>query len=306
MLRIKIQICASVHHCLQALQPTNSSNPSHPGSTGPNPAPLARFRCPYCTVWLTSASGRTRHILYNLACAAAGTRGVAHARATREEVHCLGIALLLMTRVMLDDVLNALDLHAEDWVPPVGPPVGDVMMAAVDTTMTAGDATTAATGATTADRANPDDTPMSDPPMPPHIPLQVPASINSTRQGLDKGGGEGNGDGNGRGGKGKWDHSECGKPFVKPFSDPRMGQPINNSHAEPFNLCVHMASVGRFASPADFEVAELLMTMKMTNAAQDAHLKSQKISHMFPLYFLQRDKHADYLLCVVQGANAMA
>ncbi|KAG9123592.1 hypothetical protein FRC07_014616, partial [Ceratobasidium sp. 392] len=282
MPRIKIQIRAGVQHRLQALRSTNSSNPSHPGSTGPNPAPLARFRCPYCTAWSTSASRRTRHILYNPACAAADAQDVAHARATCEEAQHLGIALPLMTGVTFNDVVDTLDLHAEDWVPPVDPPAGDATMAAGDTTMTAGDATMAATGATTADGANPDDTPMSDPPMPPRVPLQAPASVDSTRQGLDEGGGKGNGDGNGRGGEGERDHGECRKPFVEPFSDPRAGQPINNSRAEPFNLRAHMASVGRFVSPANFEVAELLMTTKMTNAARDAHLKSRKYKGQTP------------------------
>ncbi|KAG8779913.1 hypothetical protein FRC12_023714 [Ceratobasidium sp. 428] len=256
MPRIKIQIRANMHRRLQAAADTRI-------------APLARFTCLYCTSWSTTASGRTRHILFNPPCADADARDVARARATREEARRLGIALPLMTGVPLDEVINDLNLHAEDWAPLVDPPPGDA-------TMAAGDTTTAATGATTADAANPDDTRMSDPPTPPRAPSQAPADQDSTEQGLDEGGGEGNGDGNGRGGEGERDHGECGKPFVEPFFDPRAGQPINDSRAEPFDLRAHMKSVGRFASPADFEVAELLMTTKMTNAARDAHLKSRK------------------------------
>jgi hypothetical protein len=71
---------------------------------------------------------------------------------------------------------------------------------------------------------------------------------------------------------------ECGAPFVEGFCDARAGQPIDDSRAAPFDLRAHMASVGRFASPKDFEVAELLMTTKMTNESRDEHLKSRKVS----------------------------
>jgi hypothetical protein len=73
---------------------------------------------------------------------------------------------------------------------------------------------------------------------------------------------------------------ECGAPFVEEFIDARAGQPIDESRAPPFDLRAHMASVGPFASPKHFEVAELLMTTKMTNASRDEHLKSRKVSQL--------------------------
>ncbi|KAG8728564.1 hypothetical protein FRC10_004832, partial [Ceratobasidium sp. 414] len=70
---------------------------------------------------------------------------------------------------------------------------------------------------------------------------------------------------------------ECGVPVVEEFNDARAGAPIDDSHAQRFDLHAYMKSVGHFASPKDFEVAELLLTTKMTNASQDEHLKSRKV-----------------------------
>ncbi|KAG8728761.1 hypothetical protein FRC10_004599 [Ceratobasidium sp. 414] len=75
---------------------------------------------------------------------------------------------------------------------------------------------------------------------------------------------------------------ECGAPVVEEFNDPRAGAPIDDSRAQRFDLRAYMKSVGRFASPKDFEVAELLLTTKMTNASRDEHLKSRKYRGQTP------------------------
>ncbi|KAG9124361.1 hypothetical protein FRC07_011919 [Ceratobasidium sp. 392] len=218
-------------------------------------------------MWSTNESGRARHILYTEACAAAQARDVALARVAREEARRLGIRLPLRTGVTLDDVGDKGE--GEDAIPLVrtDPPMGDT---------------------TPADSANTDDA-HTPPPMPdPAASIPQPAG---DEDGPERAGPErttpepyaneevGSADGNDRARGEDMDpgaHGECGKAFVEEFSDDRAGQPINDSRAEPFDLRAHMRSVGRMASPADFEVAELLMTTKMTNKARDKHLKSRK------------------------------
>ncbi|KAG8729393.1 hypothetical protein FRC12_021012 [Ceratobasidium sp. 428] len=263
---IKVQLCFGAQRRLQSLQPpVGNRNPSHPGATGPNRAPLARFPCPYCTAWMETWGGRTRHIIATPACTAAQARDVENARVARDEAQRLGIALPLRIGYSLDEALDAFGLHGYEQIPfirtdaPADPPA---------------DGATAPSGANADDEtmANANDSPTSGPPTPPRAPSPAaappPAGEDVAEPDVDRWGSGGGEDGR--------DHGECGKPVVEAFSDPRAGQPINDSCAEPFDLHAHMKSVGRFASPADFEVAELLMTTKMTNAARDTHLKSRK------------------------------
>ncbi|KAG9124608.1 hypothetical protein FRC07_010971 [Ceratobasidium sp. 392] len=238
---IKIQVRFGMQRCLQSLQPpTGNPNYSHSGSTGPNRAPLARFPCPYCTAWLESWGGRTRHIIGTKACVAAEARDMENARVACEEARRLGIAFPLRIGVLLDDALDAFGLHSYEEVPfvrtdlPADPPA---------------EGATALGGANANDAptANADDAPMPDPSTPPCASSQAaappPAGEDATQPGVDERGSEGGR--NERGGKDERDHGECREPIVEAFLDPRAGQPINNSRAELFDLRVHMRSVGR-------------------------------------------------------------
>ncbi|KAG8780267.1 hypothetical protein FRC12_023265 [Ceratobasidium sp. 428] len=66
----------------------------------------------------------------------------------------------------------------------------------------------------------------------------------------------------------------CGGLYVEPFPDPLAGSPISEERISPPDLKAYMRSVGRMAEPETFEVAELLMTSGLTDAAKDRHLKS--------------------------------
>ncbi|KAG8793369.1 hypothetical protein FRC12_002889 [Ceratobasidium sp. 428] len=70
----------------------------------------------------------------------------------------------------------------------------------------------------------------------------------------------------------------CGGLYVEEFPDPLAGSPISNERVSPPDLKAYMQSVGKMADPETFEVAELLMTSGLTDAAKDRHLKSTMVS----------------------------
>jgi hypothetical protein len=199
------------------------------------------------------------------ACRAAQARDVTLTRARRESARRLGVRLPLRTGVTMADTAGGEgDNDPMIWVR--APPVGDSgallneHAALVD-------------GEGALDGRVPDEV-LNDgvPEVPDEVldneVLNPPRRTVTVEEIEDEGDNLGVGD------------DECGAPFIEEFDDPRAGQPINESRAERFDLRAHMASVGRFASPKDFEVAELLMTTKMTNESRDEHLKSRKVSSL--------------------------
>ncbi|EUC56336.1 hypothetical protein RSOL_172170, partial [Rhizoctonia solani AG-3 Rhs1AP] len=70
--------------------------------------------------------------------------------------------------------------------------------------------------------------------------------------------------------------------FVEEFPDPTAGAPISDERTLPPDLGAYMRRCGPMADPEHFEVAELLMTSKLTNADKDRHLKSRKYAGKTP------------------------
>ncbi|KAG8733377.1 hypothetical protein FRC10_000258 [Ceratobasidium sp. 414] len=193
------------------------------------------------------------------ACAAAQARDVEMARRTREAARRSGIHIPVRTGVSREDAEGA----GEDLVP----------LVRLDTPMEEdGPQENGAGVPTSGDAPLANEAGPGNPP-PTRSPTPVPPPAADKDAGNEAGGGEGVWGG---------DAGECGAPVIEEFPEPRAGQPINDSQAEPFDLRAYMASVGPFASPADFEVAELLLTTKMTNDARDKHLKSRKYRGVTP------------------------
>ncbi|KAG9121340.1 hypothetical protein FRC07_002734, partial [Ceratobasidium sp. 392] len=65
-----------------------------------------------------------------------------------------------------------------------------------------------------------------------------------------------------------------GSLYIEDYPDPLAGSPISNDYASPPDLKAHMRSCGTMANPENFEIAELLMTLGLTDVAKDWHLKS--------------------------------
>ncbi|GAB1528428.1 hypothetical protein RhiTH_011622 [Rhizoctonia solani] len=80
--------------------------------------------------------------------------------------------------------------------------------------------------------------------------------------------------------------SDCLKSFngvyLEQFPEPLVGAPVSNKHVPPQDLESYMKSCGPMAKLEHFEVAELLMTSGMTNAAKDQHLKSRMYKNQTP------------------------
>ncbi|KAG9080059.1 hypothetical protein FRC06_007126, partial [Ceratobasidium sp. 370] len=62
--------------------------------------------------------------------------------------------------------------------------------------------------------------------------------------------------------------------YVEDFPDPLAGAPISEDRAPELDMEAYMGSCGALANPRHFEVADLLTTTGMTDAAKDKHLKS--------------------------------
>ncbi|EUC54041.1 hypothetical protein RSOL_027710, partial [Rhizoctonia solani AG-3 Rhs1AP] len=70
--------------------------------------------------------------------------------------------------------------------------------------------------------------------------------------------------------------------YVEEFPDATAGAPISNERVPPRNLDAYMHACGPMADPEHFEVAELLMTSKLTDVDKDRHLKSRKYAGKTP------------------------
>ncbi|QRV95465.1 hypothetical protein RhiJN_23483 [Ceratobasidium sp. AG-Ba] len=66
--------------------------------------------------------------------------------------------------------------------------------------------------------------------------------------------------------------------LVEDFPDPLAGAPISSEWIPEPDLEAYINTTGTMANPKDFEVAELLMTLGMTDETKDRHLKSVLVS----------------------------
>ena len=67
--------------------------------------------------------------------------------------------------------------------------------------------------------------------------------------------------------------------FVEEFPDPLAGAPVSKDHVPKPDLEAYMLSCGPMANPAHFEIAELLMTSRLSDTNKDRHLKSSIVSN---------------------------
>ncbi|KAG8720797.1 hypothetical protein FRC08_018133 [Ceratobasidium sp. 394] len=63
--------------------------------------------------------------------------------------------------------------------------------------------------------------------------------------------------------------------YVEDFPDPLAGAPISEERIPEPDLGAYMRSCGTLADPWNFEIAEMLLTSRMTDEAKDRHLKSR-------------------------------